>query len=80
MTELVTFLVGVGILAGSTYAGYLFGRDRAESKASETIANLRRSNMVLRGQRDRAVENNSRLARALRIADPIPPEAPEWMR
>jgi hypothetical protein len=79
MTELVTFLVGVIIIASFTYAGFLVGRDRGESKAAETVANLRRHNMVLRGQRDRAVENNSRLARALRLHDPVDPPAPEWM-
>lgn len=80
VTELATFLIGSLILAGCVWAGFLAGRDSAERAAAKTVADLRRANLALRQQRDRAVENNARLARALRLTDPLPPETPEWMR
>jgi hypothetical protein len=80
MTELFTFIIGVGFLALIGWAGFLMGRDRAESAAAETIANLRRQVLITSRQRDRAVENNARLARALRLHDPVDPPTPEWMQ
>lgn len=78
--ELITGLVGVGILAGCTYAGFLYGQDRAETRCHNTIANLRRANMGLRARVDRVEERNVRLSRAL--GDYVPPKVdlPEWMK
>lgn len=79
MTEIVTFMVGVMLLAGVGYAGFLIGRESAESRASNTVANLRRANMSLRARCDRLEERNARLAGALSTVMPKDPELPEWL-
>jgi hypothetical protein len=50
--EIVQFLVGVGLLAGSLGIGFVAGRDAAERKAAYTIANLRKSNRELTKERE----------------------------
>lgn len=80
MTGFVSAVVGVVVLLAVGYAGYLGGRDAAERKASETISNLRRQVSILRAQRDRAVENNSRLARTLGLHRVEEPDVPDWMQ
>lgn len=80
VTEFLTFVIGILMLAAAGVAGYLGGRDAAERKAAQTIADLRRAAMVLRSQRDRAVENNSRLARLVAAQTPRHPDTPEWMK
>jgi cell division protein FtsB len=79
MTGLVSALVGVGLLFGVGYAGYLAGRETAESRAHNTIANLRRANAALRRRVDRLEEQNYRQARQLGSAVPKPVALPEWM-
>lgn len=79
MTELVSGVVGIAFLIGVGYAGYMGGRDAAERKASETIANLRRRCAILTSQRDRAVEANSRMARTLGLHRNPEPPTPDWM-
>jgi hypothetical protein len=79
MTGLVSALVGVGLLFGVGYAGYLAGREKAESRAHNTIANLRRANAALRHRVDRLEERNARQARALGIGHTPPVPLPEWM-
>lgn len=76
----VGVLAAVAVLFAVGYAGYLGGRDAAERKASETVSNLRRQVSILRGQRDRAVENNARLARTLGLQRVQEPELPEWLQ
>lgn len=78
--ELLTFLVGVMLLAGCTYAGFLFGRDAAERHAGETIANLRRQVVAYRARQDRLESRNAQLAAALHYAQPPNTAVPEWMR
>lgn len=65
MNEIISVVIVGAFMAGCVYAGFLGGRDASERKAAETVANLRRRLMVVTSQRDRAVENNARLARAL---------------
>jgi cell division protein FtsB len=79
VTGLVSALVGVGLLFGVGYAGYLAGRETAESRAHNTIANLRRANAALRRRVDRLEEQNYRQARQLGSAVPKPVALPEWM-
>lgn len=79
MTEIVTALIGVALLAGVGYAGFLMGREQAEQRAHNTVANLRRANMALRHRLDRAEERNARQARALGTYEPAPVQLPEWM-
>ena len=80
VTGLITVVVVVGLLSAFTYAGFLYGQDRAESRAHNTIANLRRANMALRHRLDRVEERNNRLARALGESPTPRVEVPEWMR
>lgn len=79
MTELVSGLLGIGFLMGVGYAGYVGGRDAAERKAAETIANLRRRCAIVTNQRDRAVEANGRMARTLGLHGNPEPPTPDWM-
>ena len=79
VSEIVSVLIVGAFMAGCVYAGFLGGRDVSERKASERNANLQRRLMIVTDQRDRAVENNARLARALGLHD-TDPDAPEWMR
>lgn len=78
MTEILTLSIGMAMLVGTGYAGYLGGRDAAERKAGETIANLRRRCLVLNAQRDRLLESNARLSRSLGLTA-NPPRLPMWM-
>lgn len=53
MTDLITFVVGAGILSGCVAAGYIAGRDAAERRAAATIAHLRNANRRLARERSR---------------------------
>lgn len=80
MTELVIVVLVSMFVAAFTYGGYIAGREAAERKLGEVIANQRRALMAARSQNDRLTERNMRLAAALRDVRIAQPEAPEWMR
>jgi len=77
--EAVGYVLGLGLVVAVGYGGFLAGRDAAERKAAETIANLRRHSMILRAQRDQANERAARQARALGVFAPPPVVEPDWM-
>jgi hypothetical protein len=80
MTDVLVVLIVGGLAAMFTYGGFLVGRERAEARCHNTIANLRRANMGLRSRIDRVEERNNRLARLLGKETTPPAELPEWMK
>jgi hypothetical protein len=80
MTEFLTVVTGLIVLTGVAMFAYLMGRDAAERKAQETVSDLRRATIVLRRQRDRAIENNARLARFIGANEAPDEDTPSWMR
>jgi hypothetical protein len=78
MIEFLTFLAGAAVLFGVGYGGFLAGRESAEARAHNTIANLRRANAGQRAKIDRLQESHTRLANALGDARVVAPDNPLW--
>lgn len=78
--EFVGILIGAGIVAGFTYAGYWVGREAAQREAAYTVSTQRQTIKGLERQRDDARGELTEIRRNLKHLQIPDAEVPRWMR